>query len=97
MTAHPSEFMTPEPVNMRARLTALRLAFPAFYFHVLHYPGRGDRIEALARRQPGDDIPGLYCLISVDAAEIWQELKAVAPGIYQQGVSVTARLLRAAI
>jgi hypothetical protein len=53
---------------------ALSAAFPAYVVNVIQREGDKPRYEVV-RRNSG---PGLYCLISTDAREIWHELRQTA-------------------
>jgi hypothetical protein len=53
---------------------ALRAAFPAYVVNVIQREGDKPRYEVV-RRNSG---PGLYCLISTDAREIWHVLRQTA-------------------
>jgi hypothetical protein len=55
----------------RVQAAALRAAFPGFVVNVIRCRGDKPGYEVV-RRNTG---PGLYCLISTDAREIWHELR----------------------
>jgi hypothetical protein len=62
----------PPPLpSARVQAAALRTAFPGYVVNVIQRHGDKARYEVV-RRTPG---PGLYCLISTDAREIWNELR----------------------
>jgi hypothetical protein len=50
---------------------AIQQAFPGWQVTVQNWAGDRLRIEAVNR----DHVSGLFCLISSDPAEIWQELR----------------------
>jgi hypothetical protein len=60
----------PEP-TAHVQVTALRTAFPDYTFNLIRRRGERPRFEAVSR-DGGDP----YCLISDDATEIWQALRA---------------------
>lgn len=64
---------TPEPPPHRgaqAQAAALRAEFPRYAVNVLHRRGDRPRFEVVSR-----DGSNPYCLISIDALEIWRELQ----------------------
>lgn len=65
--------LPPLPAAM-VQAAALRAAFPAYVVNVIARRGEDPRYEVV-RRGGG---PGLYCLISTDAGEIWYELRQAA-------------------
>jgi hypothetical protein len=62
---------TPPLPAARHQAAALQAAFPRFSVQVMVRPDGTPRYEVV-RRDAG---PGLYCLISRDAREIWRELR----------------------
>ena len=70
-----ADFQLPPAPGARVQAAALRAAFPAYIVNVITSRGEKPRYEAVSR-DGGDP----YCLISTDAREIWQELRATDPG-----------------
>jgi hypothetical protein len=70
--------MTGSPVppapTAHTQVTALRTAFPGYTFNLIRHRGGRPRFEAVSRNG-GDP----YCLISADATEIWEALRAKGP------------------
>jgi hypothetical protein len=66
--------LPPLPAAM-VQAAALRAAFPAYVVNVIARRGEHPAYEVVRR----DGAPGLYCLISTDAGEIWHELRQAAP------------------
>jgi hypothetical protein len=66
------EYLPPPPPTARVQAEALQAAFPAYYVSVAVYRD-ATRFEAVSK-----DGGGLWCLISTDPREIYQELKARA-------------------
>jgi hypothetical protein len=62
---------TPPLPAARVQAAALRTAFPRYVVNVIQRQDEKPRYEVV-RRDAG---PGLYCLISDDAREIWDELR----------------------
>jgi len=73
MTGRPVPPVPPVPPAPAAhvQVTALRTAFPDYTFNLIRHRDNKVRFEALSR-DGGDP----YCLISDDATEIWQALRA---------------------
>lgn len=64
------------PAAMLAELAALRAALPGYDVNITsHSPTH--RFEAVRR----EDGPGLWCLISSDPADLWDELASCAPTV----------------
>lgn len=59
----------PAPASVQA--AALRAAFPGYSVNVLRQRGERPRFEVVSR-----DGGSPYCVISDDAAEIWQTLRS---------------------
>jgi hypothetical protein len=63
--------MTGRPVPLaQVQAAALQAAFPGYVVTVIPHYGERPRFEVVSRGNG----PGLYCLISDDAREIWREL-----------------------
>ena len=60
----------PPAPSAHIQAAALRAAFPQYAVKVIRHPGERPRFELVAR-DGGDP----YCLISIDAREIWRELR----------------------
>jgi hypothetical protein len=55
----------------QVQAAALQAAFPRYVVNVVSHYGEPPRFEVVSK----DSGPGLYCLISEDALEIWRELR----------------------